>query len=791
MSVGYGDGSNKTPTRLNHPSNVQLDVLRAINERHQKKKDRKSLGQNLYDSVSLIHSYSKVIPSSLLALNELRDLEGGIQQNKRTSGANDPTVTACANGAASVTLQSSQQDPRVQGQAHAARDHHEMLSNGQQVHKVPYHRPAATGQSHTVRLTSATPPESTTVTPKMSILKTGRKSFTLGGAIVPPMVRAKAPSASAPPTQIVAKPGDARGIVPAASSLSCSVLDQLKDEVHHRRQENDSAFNSAVEYDASRRIQPVKAFVNRSLFYTLSDPETLLQSFRDSNEAFQDSPLPHLDSARLAHSFRDWNQRNGALIFDSLSLVVEALFTRPPALDTPNPSNRKSAPNGDPKESTADKPESPIVNPRYLSNHEAAHIVMICIHALTSLVPVGWPRSWAQLRSLRSWGVVAPNATSNADDFLDPYMNIIDALEYEPAVRLADRLLRGIGARTCFEHILVALHEDAKAPLKPNSTTLEDGLMTLLVKHLEVVERVALDNKRKMKSINIANKEPGWTVTATFMEWLKTIIIKKWDGKLEVNKWSNVGTAVMLLHEFRKQNLHVTEQPRLTVTDDRQYQLNVWSRMFKVPYLNEHIDSVDDPVEFLEWRSQPNALHLLQYPELHPTEYLVRHFRTIHLTSMVAQYDHTQHIQQMLRTLDMILREPYLYMIKHRLKVTLNDYLVLDVSRQAPLKDTLDQLWRQERKMLLKPLKVKLGQEEGEVGLDHGGVTYEFFRVILSEAFAPEYGKYINIWSQICANISRDVYSRPHDSYDMVSTRISRAVVEVQDAWRTVQPCDL
>ena len=99
------------------------------------------------------------------------------------------------------------------------------------------------------------------------------------------------------------------------------------------------------------------------------------------------------------------------------------------------------------------------------------------------------------------------------------------------------------------------------------------------------------------------------------------------------------------------------------------------------------------------------------------------------------------HTQQMLRQLDVFLREPYLYMIKHRLKVTLNDYLVLDVSREQPLKDTLDQLWRQERKTLLKPLKVKLGQQEGEVGLDHGGVTYEFFRVVIGEAFAPDYGK--------------------------------------------------
>ena len=213
--------------------------------------------------------------------------------------------------------------------------------------------------------------------------------------------------------------------------------------------------------------------------------------------------------------------------------------------------------------------------------------------------------------------------------------------------------------------------------------------------------------------------------------------------------------------------------------------------MFKIPYLNEHLNKVNDPIEFLDWTPQPNMLHILQFPELHPTDYLVRFFRTINLASMVAQYDHTQHVQQMLRTLDVILREPYLYMIKHRLKVTLSDYLVLDVSREDPLKDTLDQLWRQEKKMLLKPLKVKLGQQEGEVGLDHGGGTYEFFRVVLSEAFAPDYGKPVVAYGKGWADVSRHVHSRSQDPDDMVPAGISRTALEVQDARIALQCCHI
>jgi hypothetical protein len=416
-----------------------------------------------------------------------------------------------------------------------------MLHNGQQIHKVPYHRPTGTDQVHGTRNTSSTSLDGTAEVPKMSISKTGRKSFTLGGSIVPPLAKLKASPTPVPSPQKVAKTkANDRVVIPTVAYLSCETLEHLKGELHR----------PADDLDISQRHQSTEAFVNQSLFYTLSNAETLLQSFHDPSETFQHSPLPHLDSHRLAHSFRDWNRRNGALIFDSLSTAVEVLFNRPPELDVHMTPRSKSAFTHNSTGPAGEHEPTPRL--RYFTNHEAAHLVMICIHALTSSVPFGWgARSWSQLRSLRSWGVVIPTPTADTDTSVDSYVGIIDALEYEPAIRLADRLLQGIGARICFEHILQATHEDTTSA-EPGSTALPDSLVNILVRHLEVTENVALDRKRKMRSTSSTNKEPGWTVTATFMEWLKTIIIKKWNAKVEINKWSSVGTAVMLLHELRK-----------------------------------------------------------------------------------------------------------------------------------------------------------------------------------------------------------------------------------------------
>jgi hypothetical protein len=162
--------------------------------------------------------------------------------------------------------------------------------------------------------------------------------------------------------------------------------------------------------------------------------------------------------------------------------------------------------------------------------------------------------------------------------------------------------------------------------------------------------------------------------------------------------------------------------------------------MFYMPILHERLDSISTPLEFLTHVDNPNFLHLFQYSCLFPPDYLVAYFRTINFTEMFKHFERTERAVQLQRGLDPFLREPYWWQIRNSLKTTFSDYLVLDVKRESALKDTLDQLWRAERRLLLKPLKVKMGMQEGEVGLDQGGVTSEFFRVVLNEAFKPDNG---------------------------------------------------
>ncbi|EMD68276.1 hypothetical protein COCSADRAFT_80909 [Bipolaris sorokiniana ND90Pr] len=731
--VGTGQGD----THVRHqPQQEQVSTMSELTRRQQVRKDPKALGQNLYDSLAMIYSYTKQIPTSasiLASLHPSHDASPQNEHNPRTNGHDRNTSVELIPSSEHISLAHVNAKPRTEcehsqracDKATTGKPTAQVVHNGQHIHRIPYHPPNSKVRSQSYTETDSTPSDGVTAATMLSISKSGRKSFTIGGAnSVPSNDARKTPKALEIPEGDSASSNRMDNSIHVLSSLSCSILDELKEEIRPHGDKRPADFNHVVDFDGHPPNRRTKPIINRSLFYTLSDPETLLSSFRESSAAFKDSPLPHLDSHRLAISFRDWNRRNGALVFDSLCLSLEAMFGPPPELTLhKSPRLRPSIKNTPPKSLSGQAKSNGKSNtpPRYLSTEEAAHIVMICIHALTSLVPIGWPHTWAQIRKLRSWGIIVPHAVPNTDNVTDPYMDIIDELEYEPALRLASRLCRAIGTRCCFEHILNSLRDSDE-----ESPTTDQSLLDIVINHLEVVERVALTNKRKLNREQDSESDPGWTVTATFVEWLRTVIIKEWDSKAEINKWTSVGTAVIMLDKLHS----------------RYQSLNLRPKMFEMPILNERLNAVSEPAAFVAWKEKPNTLHILQYTCLFSAQHLVAYFRTINFSEMMKHYDHTMRTQQMQASLKIFLREPYWWVIKSRLKVTLSEYLVLDVSREDPLKDTLDQLWGQDKRMLLKPLKVKMGHGEGEIGVDHGGVTYEFFRVILSEAFKPQHGMF-------------------------------------------------
>ena len=75
------------------------------------------------------------------------------------------------------------------------------------------------------------------------------------------------------------------------------------------------------------------------------------------------------------------------------------------------------------------------------------------------------------------------------------------------------------------------------------------------------------------------------------------------------------------------------------------------------------------------------------------------------------------------------------------MKVAQEAYLVLRINRHSVLADANDQIWHRTRGELNKPLRIRMGMDEGEIGHDLGGVQIEFFKLVCSEALDPSYCK--------------------------------------------------
>lgn len=77
----------------------------------------------------------------------------------------------------------------------------------------------------------------------------------------------------------------------------------------------------------------------------------------------------------------------------------------------------------------------------------------------------------------------------------------------------------------------------------------------------------------------------------------------------------------------------------------------------------------------------------------------------------------------------------------NRMQTGMACFMVLEISRQNVLEDTFNAIWRREEREIMRPLKIRLGEEGGEEGMDSGGVQQEFFRLAIAEALDPNYGR--------------------------------------------------
>lgn len=475
---------------------------------------------------------------------------------------------------------------------------------------------------------------------------------------------------------------------------------------------------------ATPRQRLVFPFVAQSAYFVFSSTGQILRSFgRDALalDTAANKMNKRLDLSQLQGSLQrlfticPWD-----IALHSLWSSLDKLFVPPDELMSSGRPSRRSS-----RSSTVTSSAPPVVrrlsesaNNDHLSDADAAYIATVALFVLVSSVPDLDVGTWRGILRMRAAGTVASSADMQklSPEHAQQAVEATDRLEHELGLRMINRLVRALAARLAYHEISKARQVYSLDLPKQRKVNVLDRIMD----HLSEQKP-----HTSFQTPSPPSQSPG--PIPLILEWLRTLFLREWDGNPEMARSSAAGGALQILALMYK------ERSRL----------GLFPEDFHTPILAERLDPLEMPVAWLGNLSNNRTIHILSYPFLFPPSFLVIYFRALNYSAMSKYYEAamttTRHVTQTAFSNISIADDAGLLA---RMKISMSTYLVLVVRRDSVLTDALNQLWRREKRELMRPLKVQMGMDEGEEGLDHGGVQQEFFRVLMGEALDPSYGMF-------------------------------------------------
>ncbi|KAK3394902.1 hypothetical protein B0H63DRAFT_556045 [Podospora didyma] len=436
-----------------------------------------------------------------------------------------------------------------------------------------------------------------------------------------------------------------------------------------------------------------KLFVEQTLFYVLSDPQLAVQSFSTQGQLYDSQTLWYcmLRMTRIAPS----------LVFHSLWMAAASLFAPPKTLQSLRSPTGKLFP----------KHETP------LSNAEAGRLMSICLHALVAAAPVTDSQELSDMSRIRSHGLSLAGSGSVAQQPVALCLQYEDAFADDLALRLARRLFAAITTRRYYDEInnsnLISDEDKEPDVLTPLFSQLDFlNMDAVYILNFSFLDR-ALHEAR---------------VPTLLLDWARAVMLRDWGGNPEVPGDGSFGGALALIQAMYK----------------KRHELLLSDNQFRSEYFADRLDTVQMPVSWLSHTQTRQKLHLLDFPYIFNPETLVSYFRSINFSRMSRAFEESTSLQEKMEVIASrsSLTMHHKEVLMERLKTAAAKYLILDIRRDNVVKDTFNQLWRREERELLRPLKVHLGELDGEEGFDSGGVQQEFFRMVIAEILNPDYGAF-------------------------------------------------
>ncbi|KAH0489620.1 hypothetical protein TgHK011_010040 [Trichoderma gracile] len=438
-----------------------------------------------------------------------------------------------------------------------------------------------------------------------------------------------------------------------------------------------------------------KAFNEQALFTVLSDPHSLVRSFSRDGKLY--------DSQTLFYCMLRMTRAAPTLVLHSLWMAAESLFTTPKSFQASQSRPARALP----------KSRKP------LSDFEAGCVVSICLHALVAVAPyVSDSKTLYDMSRIRSTGLALGGNSLSTRQPQAICLEYEDVFSNDVAIRLARRVFSAVSAR---RSLATLMRMDGKN---------KAGQMDILQPLLSQLDLVHSGPLRVLEFPTAERLLHETRVPTLLLDWARTVLYYEWDGHPEILCAGAFHGALSLISTMYQ------NRSRLLLGDIQ----------FRADYFSERLDTMEMPVSWAESPSSRNKGHMLDYPYLFSPECLVTFFRSINFARMSRMFEESSSLKTRMSAIvdpgSLVANPHHKIVLQDMLKVASSKYLILDIGRDNVLRDAFDQLWRRERRELLRPLKVHLGEQSGEEGFDSGGVQQEFFRVAIAEALDPKYGAF-------------------------------------------------
>ncbi|PWW77925.1 hypothetical protein C7212DRAFT_356690 [Tuber magnatum] len=335
-----------------------------------------------------------------------------------------------------------------------------------------------------------------------------------------------------------------------------------------------------------------------------------------------------------------------------------------------------------------------------LSDKDTAHVILIALHALAAAVPRSTPEEWMAVRKLRGSGKVSEAGAVSEIWFED---------------EMAERLMRRVARAVAYRH------------------SRGDQVAPRLQRHLRNCDMFQLEQRRERMAREVGEDlaivldrgRGGWGLGVCTLEWCRAILLKAWDGQETTHMASVVGCCLVLMK----------------ILYDGHQSYGIDQEFFHTRALPDRFDPKDVPVQWFESEPKVGVLHFLDYPFLFPENLRVTYFRALNLAHMTKAYEQSMTMQRLTTQMSMntALLDPQDERLDRRMRIPLSSYLLVEVRRETVLQDALNQVFGREIRELKRPLKVRFANE-GEEGVDHGGVQQDFFIAAIREALRSDYG---------------------------------------------------